>query len=152
MLLQRLFLAAWLVPVLAMIYIGCAYQAPFAYEPVGPRAFPLLMLGLLAAGLVYLLIHPTPLEHDPDEPPPTAQAYRKVGLCIALLLGFVMAFETLGFIPASALAGLCFARLYGGRWLPSLVLAVLLTLGLYLLFDRLLDVPLPLGILAGLEI
>ncbi len=152
MLLQRLFLAAWLVPVLAMIHIGSAYQAPFAYEPVGPRAFPLLMLGLLAAGLIYLLIHPTPLEHDPDEPPPTAQSLRKVGLCIALLLGFALAFEPLGFIPASSLAGLCFARLYGGRWLPSLGLGAALAVGLYLLFDRLLDVPLPLGILAGLEI
>lgn len=150
--LQRLFLAAWLVPVLAMIYIGSTYQAPFAYEPVGPRAFPLLMLGLMALSLVYLLIHPTPLEHDPDEPPPTAQAYRKVGLCIALLLGFALAFEPLGFIPASTLAGLCFARLYDGRWLPSLGVAVLLAIGLYLLFDRLLDVPLPLGVLAGLEI
>lgn len=150
--LQRLFLAAWLVPALAMIYIGSAYQAPFAYEPVGPRAFPLLMLGLLATGLVYLLIHPTPLADDPDELPPGVEGYRKVGLGIALLLGFALAFEPLGFIPASTLAGLCFARLYGGRWLPSLGLAVVMALGLYLLFDRLLDVPLPLGLLAGLEI
>jgi len=152
MLIQRLFLAAWLVPVLAMIYIGSAYQAPFSYEPVGPRAFPLLMLGLMAAGLVYLLIHPTPVEHNPDEPPPSAQALRKVGLCIALLLGFAVGFEAIGFIPASTVAGLLLARLYGGRWLPSLGLGAGLALGLYLLFDRLLDVPLPLGIFAGLEI
>lgn len=151
MLLQRLFLLAWLLPVLALMYIGSGYQAPFAYEPVGPRAFPLLMLGLLAAGLIYLLIHPTPVHQDPDEPPMTRQTLSKIALCVALLLGFALTFESLGFIPSSVLTGLLIARLYGGRWLPSLGLACALAVGLYLLFDRLLEVPLPLGIFKVLE-
>ena len=44
------------------------------------------------------------------------------------------------------------ARLFGGRWLPSCVLAVVLGVGLYFLFDRVLEVPLPLGVLSALEI
>lgn len=43
------------------------------------------------------------------------------------------------------------ARLFGGRWLPSAILAVVLGIGLYFLFDRILDVPLPMGVLAVLE-
>ncbi|RBJ66810.1 tripartite tricarboxylate transporter TctB family protein, partial [Pseudomonas sp. MWU12-2534b] len=43
------------------------------------------------------------------------------------------------------------ARLYVGRWLPSLVIISLLSVGLFWLFDRVMDVPLPLGLLDVLE-
>lgn len=43
------------------------------------------------------------------------------------------------------------ARLYGGRWLPSIVIISLMSVGLYLLFDKAMDVPLPLGLLDVLE-
>lgn len=150
MLLQRLFLGAWLLLALVMIGVGLDYQAPFSYEPVGPRSFPLLMLGLLCAGLLYLLINPTPIHRDEHEPELDQHGLRKVVLCIALLLAFALLFEPLGFIPASTLVGACLARLYEGQWRPSLVAGLGLALGLYLLFDKLLDVPLPLGILSVL--
>jgi putative tricarboxylic transport membrane protein len=44
------------------------------------------------------------------------------------------------------------ARLYGGRWLPSVVIITLMSIALYWLFDRVMDVPLPLGLLDFLEI
>ena len=44
------------------------------------------------------------------------------------------------------------ARLYEGTWKTSVISGVLLAIGLYLLFDKALDVPLPLGILSSLEI
>jgi putative tricarboxylic transport membrane protein len=34
------------------------YQAAFSYEPVGPRAFPLLMLGLMGLALLYMVFRP----------------------------------------------------------------------------------------------
>lgn len=43
------------------------------------------------------------------------------------------------------------ARLYGGRWLPSVVVVIVMSVGLYLLFDKAMDVPLPLGLLSVLE-
>ncbi|PTT73712.1 tripartite tricarboxylate transporter TctB family protein, partial [Pseudomonas sp. HMWF007] len=60
-------------------------------------------------------------------------------------------FEPLGFIIASIITGVPMARLYGGRWVPSVVIISLMAIGLYLLFDRLMDVPLPLGLLSVLE-
>ena len=49
------------------------------------------------------------------------------------------------------LIGIPMARLYGGRWLPSVVIVSLMAIGLYLLFDKAMDVPLPLGLLDVLE-
>ncbi|WP_437879660.1 tripartite tricarboxylate transporter TctB family protein [Pseudomonas sp. LRF_L74] len=151
MLFQRLFSLGWLVACLAFAVMAWNYHAEFSYEPVGPRAFPLLMLGLMAAALLWITLRPTPVKHNPDEQPLDASVLGKVAACIALLLVYAGLFEPLGFIVSSALVGLFMARLYGGRWLPSAIAAVLIAIGMYLLFDKSLDVPLPLGVLDFLE-
>ncbi|EIK98167.1 membrane protein TctB [Pseudomonas sp. M47T1] len=151
MALQRLFAIALLLACAALAAMAWPYQAAFSYEPVGPRAFPLLMLGLMAAALLYLSIHPTAIAHSDEEPPLDRATLGKIAACVALLLVFAGTFESLGFVLASMLAGIPMARLYGGRWLPGAVIISLLSIGLYLLFDRAMDVPLPLGLLAFLE-
>ncbi|WP_433739170.1 tripartite tricarboxylate transporter TctB family protein [Pseudomonas putida] len=151
MLLQRIFASVLLLVCLGLALMAWPYQAAFSYEPVGPRAFPLLMLGLMGLALLYMVFRPAPLKHSEDEPPLDRETLTKIGLCIVLLLVFAGTFEPLGFIAASIITGVPMARLYGGRWLPSLVIISLMAVGLYLLFDKLMDVPLPLGLLDVLE-
>lgn len=151
MLFQRLFSLGWLVACLSFATLAWDYHAAFSYEPVGPRAFPLLTLGLMAAALLWQVLRPGALLHKHDDTPLDAPTLRKVIACIALLLVYAGLFEPLGFILSSTLAGLLMARLYGGRWLPSAIAALAISVGLYLLFDKTLDVPLPLGLLDFLE-
>uniref|UniRef100_A0A1I8AMI1 Chloride channel protein n=1 Tax=Steinernema glaseri TaxID=37863 RepID=A0A1I8AMI1_9BILA len=91
------------------------YQAAFSYEPVGPRAYPLLMLGLMAIALLYLAIRPTPIVRKDDEPELDRASLIKIGLCTGLLLVFAATFESLGFILSSTLIGIPMARLYLGQ-------------------------------------
>lgn len=151
MLLQRIFASVLLLACLGLALMAWPYQAAFSYEPVGPRAFPLLMLGLMGLALLYMVIRPAPLKHSEEDPPLDRETLTKIGVCVVLLLVFAGTFEPLGFIAASIITGVPMARLYGGRWLPSLVIISLMAVGLYLLFDRLMDVPLPLGLLDVLE-
>ncbi|WP_434591364.1 tripartite tricarboxylate transporter TctB family protein [Pseudomonas sp. R4-83] len=151
MLIQRIFASVLLLACAGLALMAWPYQAAFSYEPVGPRAFPLLMLGLMGLALLYMVFRPAPIKHNPDEPPLDRESLTKIGLCVVLLLVFAGTFEPLGFIIASILTGVPMARLYGGRWLPSVVIISLMAIGLYLLFDRLMDVPLPLGLLSVLE-
>lgn len=151
MVLQRILAAVLLMVCAALALMAWPYQAPFSYEPVGPRAFPLLMLGLMGVALLYMLFRPTPIVHTEDEPPLDRETLIKISVCIGLLLVFAGTFEPLGFIISSILIGLPMARLYGGRWLPSAVVVTLMSVGLYLLFDKAMDVPLPLGLLSVLE-
>ncbi|GFM65083.1 MULTISPECIES: tripartite tricarboxylate transporter TctB family protein [Pseudomonas syringae group] len=151
MVLQRIFAAALLLVCAGLTLMAWPYQAPFSYEPVGPRAFPLLMLGLMGLALLYLLFRPTPIVHSEDEPPLDRETLIKIGTCIALLLVFAGLFEPLGFILSSILIGIPMARLYGGRWVPGSIVVTLMSIGLYLLFDKAMDVPLPLGLLSVLE-
>ena len=151
MLLQRIFAAALLLVCVGLAVMAWPYQAAFSYEPVGPRAFPLLMLALMGVGLIYMIVRPSPMVHSEEDPPLDRQTLTKIGLCVLLLLVFAGTFEPLGFILSSILVGIPMAHLYGGRWLPSIVIISLMSVGLYLLFDKAMDVPLPLGLLDVLE-
>ena len=151
MLVPRVFSVAMLLVCLGLAVMAWPYQAAFSYEPVGPRAFPLLMLALMGLGLIYMVFRPSPVVHSEDDPKLDRETLTKIGLCVVLLLIFAGTFETLGFILSSTLIGIPMARLYGGRWLPSIVIISLMSVGLYLLFDKAMDVPLPLGLLDVLE-
>ncbi|MBS4079656.1 MULTISPECIES: tripartite tricarboxylate transporter TctB family protein [Pseudomonas] len=151
MLIQRIFASVLLLVCVGLALMAWPYQAAFSYEPVGPRAFPLLMLGLMGAALLYMVFRPAPIKHSEDEPPLDRETLTKIAICVALLLVFAGLFEPLGFILSSILIGIPMARLYGGRWMPSIVVTTLMAIGLYLLFDRVMDVPLPLGLLDVLE-
>lgn len=96
---QRLFAGLWLLTCVGLAVAGWRYQAPFSYEPVGPRAYPLLCLALMGAGLAWLIARPTPIRHAEDEQPLGGAVLLKVLACIALLLVFAGLFETLGFHP-----------------------------------------------------
>ncbi|MGY2292163.1 tripartite tricarboxylate transporter TctB family protein [Pseudomonas sp. SDO528_S397] len=151
MLAQRIFALVMLLVCAGLALMAWPYQASFSYEPVGPRAYPLLMLGLMSAGLIYMLVRPQPTKHTDEEPPLDRETLVKIGICVVLLLVFAGTFEPLGFILSSMLVGIPMARLYGGRWLPGAVIITLMSIGLYLLFDKAMDVPLPLGLLDVLE-
>lgn len=151
MLAQRIFASMLLLICACLALMAWPYQASFSYEPVGPRAFPLLMLGLMGLGLIYMIFRPAPIVHTEDEPQLDRPTLIKIGLCVVLLLIFAGTFEPLGFILSSILIGIPMARLYGGQWLPSIAITVLMSVGLFLLFDKAMDVPLPLGLLEFLE-
>ena len=151
MLFQRIFASGLLIVCAGLAMMAWPYQAAFSYEPVGPRAFPLLMLALMALGLIYMIFRPSPVVHSEEDPQLDRQTLTKIGLCVLLLLVFAGTFEPLGFILSSALVGIPMARLYGGRWLPGILIISLMSVGLYLLFDKAMDVPLPLGLLDVLE-
>lgn len=151
MLLQRIFASVMLLVCAGLALMAWPYQAAFSYEPVGPRAYPLLMLGLMSLGLIYMIFRPQPTKQTEEEPALDRETLIKISICVALLIVFAGTFEPLGFILSSMLIGIPMARLYGGRWLPSVVIVTLMAIGLYLLFDKAMDVPLPLGLLEVLE-
>ena len=138
---DRMFGAVWVLLCAGLAVIAWGFQAPFAYDPVGPRAYPLLLLALLGAGALWLVFRPSLHQHLL-----TGKQSLRALLCIASLLAYALLFEPLGFIPSTALAAAGLGLLFGGRPLPCAISGVLMGVLLYTLFDLLLDVPLPLGV------
>lgn len=126
---------------IAGIWIARSFEAPFSYEPVGPRAFPMLILALLGISAIALM-----LEKKSDTtwaPPPVM---KRIGVLFVIILIYAWLFDKLGFVLATALMVIPIARFFSATWKQAVAGGVGLGVGLFILFDRLLDVALPTGL------
>lgn len=137
---QRIFALVWLLVSVAMGWLALAFNVQFSYEPVGPKAWPLVLSVLMSISAIYLFIRPG------EEPEwPEARTIGRIALLALSLLLYAIFFQTLGFPLATALMTVAVGRLFGGSWKASAIAGVVMGIGLYFFFDRLLDVVLPLG-------
>lgn len=126
-----------------MAWAARGYVAPISYEPVGPSSFPMLMAALMAAAGAWLVVRPGPhsfgLARDHLKP-----------FVMSVLAVFVYAglFELLGFTLATTVMAVPVGMAFGGGWKKSLMGGIGIGLVLFLLFDKLLDVVLPTGLLS----
>lgn len=128
-----------------MTWAGWGIEAPFAYEPVGPRAFPLLLaliIGLCGLRLAYK-------GGNAVEPNP-AGANGRIALMVVFAAAYAFLFQWLGFIIATALMTVFVGRLFGGGWVKCALGGIVMSAFFYVLFDKVLDVVLPGGLLENL--
>ncbi len=142
---DRLLGAVCVVASAAMAWAAQDYAAAISYEPVGPRAFPLLLaVGLGLSGL-WLVLRPTAGSAAFSDVP-----WKATALCAAAVLVYALLFQWLGFALATTLMALPVGMAFGGSWKQSLAGGAALGLVLFLLFDKVLDVVLPTGPLSAL--
>lgn len=144
---DRIVAAVFLLLTLAYGYVGSAYEAKFSYEPIGPRAFPLLLAGLAALCWLWLMLRPKSVAEDIEGLP--RGGFTKAVIMIGALFFYAFTFEWLGFPLATALASIVLGRFFGGSWGGLVVSGAAIGVSLYVLFDRVLDVTLPLGAVFG---
>lgn len=137
---DRIFSLAWLGVCALIIYQMWGLSVPFAYEPVGPKAFPILLAILMAICCLLMIISP-----DPDVRWPAAAFLGKGAVLLGTLFAFGYFFEILGYPLAAAAMSVVVARMFGGSWLSTILTAVAIGVLGYLIFDRVLEVTLPLG-------
>jgi putative tricarboxylic transport membrane protein len=142
---DRLLGAVCVVASAAMAWAAQDYAAAISYEPVGPRAFPLLLAGGLGLSGLWLVLRPSAGAGAFHGVP-----WKATALCAAAVLVYALLFQWLGFPLATALMALPVGMAFGGSWKQALAGGVALGLMLFLLFDKLLDVVLPAGPLATL--
>lgn len=128
----------------ALLIYACNFDAPISYDPVGPKSFPILLMGLITVSAIYLTIRPA-IMFEPVELGWTKHLLGKLVLCTFALGFYAVLFEWLGFIVATLLMTVAVGKLFHGKTIPTLITGVLLSISTYYLFDRVLDVPLPLG-------
>lgn len=138
---ERAFCAFLLVLSLFLLYLAWGYTAPVAYDPLGPRPYPMLILSLLSVCCLYLAVRPEIARIDFGYTP---SLIKKLGLCTLFMLFYGILFELLGFPVATALMSFGVGKLFGGSNKACAIAGVAMGVGFYILFDRLLDVSLPL--------
>ncbi|GAB4217391.1 MAG: tripartite tricarboxylate transporter TctB family protein [Rhodoferax sp.] len=130
-----------------MAWAARAYAADISYEPVGPRAFPTLLAGILALAGAWLLVAPSRLGSAQGAPSDPLQ-WRAVATVAVVTLSYGALFQTLGFWLATAVMAVPVGMAFGGTLKATALGGVGLGLGLYLLFDKVFDVVLPTGVLS----
>ena len=128
-----------------MAWAAQGYAATISYEPVGPRAFPLLLAALMAASGLWLVLRPSLGAVNFSSVPWTATVLSAVAIGLYALL-----FQTLGFTLATVLMAVPVGMAFGGNWKQALASGAGLGIVLYFMFDKLLDVVLPTGVLSFL--
>ncbi len=150
---NRILGAVCLVVAAAMAWAAHGYAAEISYEPVGPRAFPTLLATLMGLVGAWLLVK-RPAQPDATMTPVLAATspldWKAVALCAASCLVYAALFQTLGFWLATSLMAVPVGMAFGGTLKKTLLGGVVMGLGFYLMFDKLLDVVLPTGVLSFL--
>ena len=149
MTMERVFSGLMALFSLFLVYLAMSYVAPIAYDPIGPRPYPILIFSLLAFLTLIIAFRPARftkvinLGYDNT-------VIRNLVLCVIALTVYSLIFEPLGFIVSTTL--MCFAvgLLFAGSPIKSLIFSIVISIVLYVLFDMLLDVILPLGLLSGM--
>lgn len=139
---DRVLGAVCVIVAACMAWAAQAYAPPISYEPVGPRAFPRLLAGLMAVAGLWLVIKPSIVGN-----PYPAKALKLIGLSVVTVFIYALLFQALGFTLSTALMAVPVGMAFGGTWKQSLLGGIGLGLSMYLLFDKLLDVVLPTGVL-----
>lgn len=142
---NRILGIAALALALFLVVFGYGLKAPFAYEPVGPRAFPLMLAAIIGACGLRLAIKGGG-EVEPNQTGATPRILAMVGLVFV----YALSFQWLGFIIATTLIATLVGRLFGGTWLKVGGGSLLMSIVLFFLFDYGLDVVLPTGLLGGI--
>ena len=138
-------LAAVFLFLLSGLYVRYAltFQPPrFRSEALGPATFPLMIGGLMLICSTLLFVQSL---RAPVKAAAPWRAYLPALLLWAALLGYVLVFDPLGFLPATAAFLLAALAILGVRpWWKALLYAIAFTAALYAAFT-VLDVRLPHG-------
>ena len=147
----------WLGPsltLLALVWLWLAYAyipgARAEGEP-GPRAFPIL-LGMVLAGLgvamaVQALLSARRQAVSETTPPPTRREATLAAGTFGLLILYAFLLDKVGFIIATpvVIALTMYGLLRMRQWVLVVSLAVVFTVGCWVIFDAVLGTPLPRG-------
>ena len=133
------FLAAFKIQTLA---------AAATHDP-GPRAFPWLIAGALAAGGLLELITPrsptTPNSVSTSNHSETTPDIRTATILLGTMLLYFVAMPKLGFFICTFAFSVAMMRLLGSGWKVSLAASSSILLAVYVLFVQLFKVQLPSG-------
>jgi putative tricarboxylic transport membrane protein len=145
--------------ILAGLYLYGARQVPLLDfgDPIGPRLFPYMITVLMLIGVVVLVLETRKArqaaEPAPQRDEPQPANGRHVGWMIGAVGGwtllYILCFDNLGYIISTALflLGLT-AYFHRHCWIANILTSVLVPIGTYIVFHRLLNVDLPAGPLA----
>jgi putative tricarboxylic transport membrane protein len=131
-------------------------------DPIGPRMFPYVIAGIMLIGAAMVLMEsvakhretipqgePATIDEIADMPADRPGHVWMLAAVSGWVILYILVFERVGYVISTSvfIFGLV-AYFNKGKWITNIAVSVLVSIGAYLLFHRLLSVGLPAGMLA----
>jgi putative tricarboxylic transport membrane protein len=115
-------------------------EESFIQDPLGPKAFPLVIAALVALSSVVMLVKP-----DRNPAWPNLRKWLEMAVTVGVMVAYAVVLPELGFVLSSALlAGFMVQRL-GGTPLQSVVGGIVMSVGIFVVFTYALGLSLARG-------
>lgn len=137
---DRIFAGLLLVLALGFGAMALAMHVPFAYDPLGPTAFPLILSGALGVMSITLMLRPAAGTGLPGG----RVGAQLVGVLV-VLIAYAALFTRAGYLASTVVAMIVLARIFGATWVKAIISGVVLTAASYGLFVWALGIVLPVG-------
>ena len=126
---DRIFGLVALFVALAYMASATQIQTSFLSDPVGPKAFPILVGGVAALASLVLILRP-----DPDPDWPALATFGALLVAVIVLVGYAYALKPLGFLLPTALAAGILSYQISPQPRAAVLTGVGLSLGLFAIF------------------
>lgn len=126
---DRVFGLITLVVALAFIASATQIQLSFFVDPLGPKAFPMAIGVLLAIASLWPIARP-----DPDPEWPVRARLLKIGASLVVLVGYAYFLDSLGFVPATAIAAGLISYQIRGNAIGAALTGAAISVGLFVVF------------------
>ncbi len=137
---DRLLGAIGLILGVAFIWSATQIETGFIVDPLGPRTFPVIVGGVLALASLFILLRP-----DPKPDWPIASRWMEIVAAVAVLIGYSLFLEEVGFVVATAIAAALLSWRLGSRLHWAVVSGIGISLGIYAIFHLVLGLSLAKG-------
>lgn len=137
---DRIFGAVCVLLSIFYVWVATGIDLPFLADPVGPRAFPYIIGGLLFVGGIYPIIRP-------DEEPvwPVKRAWLEIAFAVAIMVAYAMVLRELGFVASTALASGLLSWRLGATPVKAAIAGISIAVGIYVCFHLILGLSLARG-------
>ena len=126
---DRIFGLVVLMVALAYIASATQIQTSFLSDPVGSKAFPII-IGCVAAICGFVLI----VKPDPDPNWPVMRTLFAILVAIAVLIAYAYMLKPLGFLLPTAFAAAILSYQISPKAIPAILTGIGLSAGLFVLF------------------
>ena len=124
---------------LALAYIASAFQiqTSFLSDPVGPKAFPILIGTVASIACLFIIIKP-----DPNPQWPSVRVFGALGVAVLALIAYSYALKPLGFIIPTAIVATILSYQLRPNRLGAVFAGVGLSIVLFIIFKYVLGLSL----------
>lgn len=127
---------------LGVLYIWRAtiIEESFLSDPVGPKAFPLIIGTVVLLSAAYFIWRP-----DTEPEWPAIGRLAEIGFAVAVMVGYTMALPEAGFVVSTAVAAAFLAWRLGAHAIAAVIAGIVTSLGIYVSFHLVLGLSLARG-------